>query len=233
MAAQPFASLASAAIAPDVGHQWATNLHKGLRECAEEFGAPLIGGDLALHQKEGTPGVISVTVLASPVLSNGRVITRSGAQVGDVIAVTGKLGGSLDPDGGGRHLNFPPRITEAIELATVMGDDLVAMIDVSDGVASESRRIAESVSSPIQMRIHAEAVPCNAGCDWRAAIGDGEDYELLFCARSRPPESVLGVPITVIGEIHPSAVGESQVVVIESGLEIDVDDLGWVHKSSS
>ena len=233
MAARPFASLASAALAPDVGHTWATELHEGLRLCGEEFGAPLIGGDLALHSEPGAPGVISVTVLASPVLPDDRVITRGNAKPGDYIAVTGKLGGSLNPDGSGRHLDFLPRINEAIELASLMGENLVAMIDVSDGVASESRRILESVTEPIQMRIHAESVPCNDGCDWRSAIGDGEDYELLMCCRSHPPTSVLGVPVTVIGEIVQSANEKSEVIVIESGNEIHIDDLGWEHKSQS
>ena len=231
MAARPFASLASAALAPNLGNHWAHELHEGLRMCADEYAAPLIGGDIALHAKENTPGVISVTVLASPALPDDRIVTRSGAKPGDYIAVTGRLGGSLQSDGRGRHLDFTPRIAEAIELASVMGDNLVAMIDVSDGVASESRRLIEAASVPIRMVLDASSIPCHDGCDWRSALGDGEDYELLMCCRARPPKSVLGVRVAVIGQVGESISGESAGVVIDSGAEIRIDDLGWEHKA--
>ena len=84
---------------------------------------------------------------------------------------------------------------------------------------------------PIRMVIDAESVPCNPGSNWRGALGDGEDYELLFCCRSAPPESVLGVPISVIGRVESSASDASDVVCFESGAEIDIDDLGWEHRA--
>jgi len=169
--------------------------------------------------------------LAVPALPNDRVVSRDGAAPGDVLAVTGRLGGSLETDGGGRHLDFPPRINEAIELATILGDGLSAMLDVSDGVGSDARQLIASARRDVRIAIDASAVPTNAGRSWKQALSDGEDYELLFTASKPPPEMVCGVPITVIGYVAEALDQTPPVVAIDSGMEIDVESFGWEHRS--
>lgn len=231
MAARPVGSLASAALPPGTSGAWAEALHSALAATGLEFGAPLIGGDLAILPSSSSVPVISVTVLAVPALPNDRVVSRDGAAPGDVLAVTGRLGGSLETDGGGRHLDFPPRINEAIELATILGDGLSAMLDVSDGVGSDARQLIASARRDVRIAIDASAVPTNAGRSWKQALSDGEDYELLFTASKPPPEMVCGVPITVIGYVAEALDQTPPVVAIDSGMEIDVESFGWEHRS--
>ena len=227
MAARPVATVATATLDPSRSQGWAERLHAGLHQTALEFDAPLVGGDLAIHDRTDGPTVVSVTILATPAIPGGRVLTRGGAQVGDVVAVTGRLGGSLDPDGGGRHLDFPPRLQESIDLAGVLGEDLHAMIDISDGLGLDGSRLAEA--SGLALRIDGTAIPCSPGLDWRSAVGDGEDYELLFASATSPPEEIAGVPVTVIGKVVSGTPGRVDLVGLDRPRRID--DRGWDHRS--
>ena len=230
MAARPVATVAAATLGPDRTQEWATRLHQGLHETALAWNAPLIGGDLATHAITDGPTVITVSILARPALASGRVITRDGGRPGDLLAVTGSLGGSLDAGGGGRHLDFTPRLHEATSLAEILGEDLVAMMDLSDGVAQDAGRLA-SAGNAIA-RIDADSLPASPGCDWRSAVSDGEDYELLFACRTLPPSELLGTPVTVIGRLEtPSGTFPAGSVVVGEGQETRrIDHMGWEHR---
>ncbi|CAN5639017.1 thiamine-phosphate kinase [soil metagenome] len=211
---------------------------QGLLEACQEFGVYPLGGD--------TTGAEALTVDVSiwgqfsylPVL-------RSGARPGDLLAVTGELGASsagfLALENGDRdperlirkHLRPEPRVTVGQAAARL---DVRAMIDLSDGLASDVRHICEK--SGVGCRIELESLPI-AG-DTRqyldslgqspeslAATG-GEDYELLVAA----PETVIGdlaaeteVPLTVIGEIT-----DSGVEFLRDGEKVE-DLSGWDHFS--
>jgi thiamine-monophosphate kinase len=227
MAARPIATIAAATLSPRRSHGWAEQLHAGLHETGLAFDAPLIGGDLATHISEDSADVIAVTILAIPALPANRVISRKGAEAGDLLAVTGRLGGSLDSAGGGRHLDFPPRLEEAIQLAELLGPDLVAMLDVSDGVARDAGRLA--AAGGLDAHITAATLPCNPGCGWKEAVGDGEDYELLFACRRQPPAMLNGVPVTVIGRFVESASAPGAVKIEVDGTIRSITDLGWEH----
>ena len=104
-----------------------------------------------------------------------RLVLRSGAKPGDVVFVTGKLGGSL----AGKHLRFIPRIREARWLTQHF--HINAMMDVSDGLASDLQRLVES--SHVGFDICSRQVPRTGSL--RAALTDGEDFELLFTVSPR------------------------------------------------
>ena len=229
MAATPVATLAAATLPRGVHRSWGVALYEGLRSTAAEFAAPLVGGDLALFQDDASSAVVSVTVLARPALRNDRLITRSGARPGDLVAVTGELGGTLQEDGGGRHLDFPPRINEAIALAESLGEDLVAMLDISDGVASDAQRIIEAAEVPIRCVLQAAWVPARDGVSWQQALSGGEDHELLFCTRSQPPASIGGIPISVIGRVEAASASTPSLVAIEKDAVHDLAGQGWEH----
>ena len=110
-------------------------------------------------------------------VEGARLITRSGGQPNDVLFVTGTLGGSF----GGRHLNFVPRIAEGRWLSS--HGYARAMIDLSDGLATDLPRLA--AASKCGFQIDSAALPKTRGCDSVQAMCDGEDYELLIAVDPR------------------------------------------------
>ena len=115
--------------------------------------------------------------------------------------------------------------------AEALGDDLVAMMDISDGIAQDAGRLA--AAGDAVAHLDPASIPASAGCDWRAAVGDGEDYELLFACRTPPPEHLLGTPVTVIGRLAAPSNGcpVGAVVVGEGSRTERIDHLGWEHRS--
>ena len=126
------------------------------------------------------------------------------------------VGGSL----GGRHLDITPRLSEAHWLAA--GRFATAMMDLSDGLAKDLPRLAGA--SALGFRIDPARLPCHDNCGSEQALGDGEDYELLFTVNPRKkqrlaeqwPQHFPDVPLTCIGTMVSA--GEGMVL---SG--------GWDH----
>lgn len=229
MAGMPVASLAAAALPLDEtrwGRERVDALLAGLVDAANRAGAPLIGGDLA-SVPASAPLVLSVTVLARP--GPAGVITRHGARPGDVVAVTGCIGGSMLPDGGGRHLTFQPRVDAALDLARRIGDRLHAMIDVSDGLGRDLGHVARA--SRVRIEIDPARIPCTPGRAWRDAIGDGEDYELVVVAAPPLPPRIgpgAGVSLTVIGRVCAPGPGGAEVVAsVDADSARDGNESGW------
>ncbi len=146
---------------------WVEGFYRGLAAAARRYGVAIVGGDVA--QADGALAA-SLTLIGET--AAGRILARRGARRGDWIYVTGVLGGSLPS---GHHFRFQPRLAEGAWLATQPG--VRAMMDVSDGLAKDLNALtpvgAESAIDPA-------AVPRRTGVDLRAAISDGEDYELVF-----------------------------------------------------
>lgn len=227
MAGNPVAALAAATLPPNFGQERANALFDAMRQTAAHYDCPLVGGDLAFHADASHPLICSVTVLAEPP-SSGAVL-RSGAKPGDVVCVTGPLGGSLEPDGLGRHLTFEPRIKLAQQTAAALGDRLHAMIDISDGLGRDASHIAEM--SGVQIVLDAAKIPCQPGCDWRRALADGEDYELCFAAAPPAPARIGTTAIVQVGEVLAARVGGPLVAVISGEKWFAADEFGWQHRS--
>lgn len=228
MSARPVAVLVAATLPPDLGGDRARLLVDAMRSTALAHRCPLIGGDLAFHDEAASPLTCSVTVLAEP--ADHPPVTRAGAQPGDRVYVTGVLGGSIQPDALGHHLTFEPRIDEALALAASLGPRLHALIDLSDGLGRDASHIA--ARSGVQIRLDAAAIPARDGLDWRRALGDGEDYELCWTASGDVPQTLEGLPVTMVGRVcaEPGH-GEPRVVVEEGGRVIDVTEMGWQHQT--
>ena len=205
MAGIPLAAFVAVALPLGEAVTIAQGLHAGMVPLAERFGVALAGGDT--NAWDG-PLVVSVTVLGET--NPTGPVRRSGAQPGDVVVVTGPLGGSLAT---GRHLRPIPRIDEALKVAARV--PIHAMIDLSDGLASDLGHIlvesghlgAELDANQVPIHPDALALPTLEGWTPLAhALRDGEDFEL--CLTLNPTDwdrlqrqPIVGVTLTRVGTI--------------------------------
>lgn len=167
MGGRPTAAVLALTLGSNVSLGWLEQFYRGLAACARRHRVAIVGGDIA--QAEGVLAA-SLTLLGEA--TGPRTLTRTGARRGDRIYVTGVLGGSLRS---GHHYKFAPRLAEGAWLAR--RSEVLAMMDVSDGLAKDLHAITPPGTAPA---LEAKAVPLRAGATVRAALSDGEDYELLF-----------------------------------------------------
>ena len=206
-------------------------LYDGIAAAAEDTGTDVVGGDLST----GPTIVITVTVVGR-LRPGERPVLRSGASAGDSLVVTGPLGAAaaglrILRDGPTTlsaeanllveaHVRPSARIAEGRLLAQC---GVTAMIDLSDGIASDVRRIAEASGVGIVL----EEIPVADGATGEEAMCGGDDYELLFAVAD--PEHVirqfagarLRAPI-VVGRCTANA--EERLY---RGAELP--DCGWEH----
>lgn len=239
MGGKPLAAFLSLALPKNLPQKWADGFFRGLLDLADRYKVTLAGGDVA----QSPSGILADIVVAGEV-PRGQAILRSKAHAGDLIYVTGELGGSaealhrlmrgqkLDPKNYSRHFFPDPRLKigkflREKKLAT-------AMIDLSDGLSTDLAHICDE--SGVGARLFASAIP-------RAVLGEaaetvtldfalhgGEDYELLFTARSNAkiPRKIAGVPVTRIGQITRS---RGMALVNEKNKTVILKPQGWEHFS--
>ena len=250
MAARPAWALATALYDPADAR--IDELAAWIHEWGLRWKCPVVGGDLASWGKAsgrscdagsggvggeggegGRPLVLGVTAAGWVDSGTPPIGLRSSARPGDCVWVTGRFGGSFES---GRHLLVTPRVCEGLALRAALGDDLHAMIDVSDGLGLDAHRIA--VSSGVRIEIEAELVPRHEGvADWRRACSDGEDYELCFTTPRASLNDLEGwaseVALTRVGRvIAVSPCGQPEAVVIADGRLHGGSKLGWDHAQS-
>lgn len=166
MGGRPRVAVVALMLDPRTRIDWLRGFYRGLATAARRFDTQVVGGDVA--QATGTLAA-SVTLIGE---ATARAISRSGARLGDWIFVTGTLGNTLRT---GHHFRFTPRLTEGAWLARQK--EVTAMMDVSDGLAKDVHALCPRGAKPV---LYPSALPLREGADLRAALSDGEDYELLF-----------------------------------------------------
>lgn len=172
MGGRPTAAVLALTLDPRVKLAWIEQFYRGLAACARAYRVPIVGGDVAQAN-----GIVAASLTLLGEQTGPRVVTRTGARVGDAIFVTGALGCSLQT---GHHHRFTPRLAEGAWLARQR--DVRAMMDVSDGLAKDLHALTPRGGAPA---LEADALPRRAGADVRAALADGEDYELVFALAAR------------------------------------------------
>ncbi len=243
MATIPVAAVVSVGLPIGFSQAQLKELHSGIIEASDKFNCPLIGGDIT-KWADASKFVINVAMLSRPAANPP--VRRNGAKVGDAICVTGSLGGALL----GKHLNFTPRVKEALKITSLV--KLNSMMDLSDGLSSDLNRIC--TQSGVGAIIDANSIPISpdakkAPDPFFAALNDGEDFELLFTltqknyeilqkkceAKRSPPCLVLrsktvgeddSVPITRIGTITEA--GKIQIKMSDGSIH-DLKPSGYDH----
>lgn len=230
-------------------------LFEGVRAACDQYRVDLVGGDTT-----ASPSglVISVAILGRT--RKGNEVYRSGAKDADVLCVTGDLGGAyiglqvlerekevfladpnMQPDLEkheyvvGRQLRPQARMDIIHELAD-LGVQPTAMIDISDGLASELMHISKN--SGVGIRIFEDKIPIDQDAfntavefnldPFTCALNGGEDYELLFTIRQSDVEKLKKhQDIQLIGYVHANP--SENVLVTKGGNAVPLKAQGWVH----
>ncbi|MCF6287311.1 MAG: thiamine-phosphate kinase [Candidatus Hydrogenedentes bacterium] len=225
MGGRATAVLVTLALPEDLPVSYAEGLYRGLADAVESVGATIVGGDTTAS-RSGI--IIDITVIGEVV---GRPVLRSGAQPGDVIAVTGAIG----ERGAGLHallhdvdaselirayLHPSPRIEAGQWFQAQPG--VHAMMDVSDGLLPDARHIAQA--SGVGIDLFSDKLPKNDRLDayWKSQgeggslqrVRSGEEYELLVVLAAAEFDMICeafsrytGLLISVIGECTKSHEG--------------------------
>ncbi|MBA4186984.1 MAG: thiamine-monophosphate kinase [Planctomycetaceae bacterium] len=225
MAGKPIGAVVSVAL-PRSSRELAEQLYLGLRDVGDAFGVPIVGGDT---NSWNGPLVISVTAFGEA--SERGAVLRSGAKPGDWIFVTGPLGGSIR----GHHLDLTPRVREALALHAAV--ELHAMCDISDGLAGDLNHILEE--SKCGAVLFAEAIPVSSDAvemsrtsgktPLQHALGDGEDFELVFTVSPADGERLLREP-PISGLVKIGECVESGLWLEMAGKREPLQPTGWVHE---
>jgi thiamine-monophosphate kinase len=259
MGARPVAAFLSLGLPPDLVQNtkarsaWVDRFLDGFLALAEAHRTPLAGGDLA------ESAIPVADIVLTGVVENGKALLRSGAWPGDLLYVTGSLGGAaaglvqlaqlakaarrsrwarrLQPPRIPANLKallaphlFPhPRIVQGRWLAR--HSLATAAIDLSDGLSTDLAHLCEE--SGVAAEVNAAALPIHSAATEAQAVHGGEDYELLFTAGPsvRVPRRIAGVPVTCIGHVGRKSRAKSQVTLITARGSRPLAPQGWEHFS--
>lgn len=254
MGARPCAAFLSLALPASLTRarkgqkSWADRFFDGFLALGEELATPLAGGDLA-----EAPLALADIVLVGAV-KKGRALLRSGAQAGDLIYVTGRLGGSAlglaHLEAAAKHVRRGRKSAAEQARETPLGPHLypqprlaqgqflaerrlaTAAMDVSDGLSIDLTRLA--AASGVATEIDAAALPLFAGATLTQALDGGEDYELLFTARptAKIPATIAGVAVTCIGRVLARRKGRPAAALCEGKKKTALEPKGWQHFAS-
>jgi thiamine-monophosphate kinase len=230
---------------------WVERFLDGLLALAEAHKTPLAGGDLS-----ESPLAVADIVLVGAV-ERGKALLRSGARPGDLLFVTGALGGAaaglarLGELAGAKktqlsrlkppsipqkqeallapHLYPQPRIAQGLWL--VRHRLATAAIDLSDGLSTDLAHLCDE--SGVAAEVDAAALPIHPAANLSQALNGGEDYELLFTApqAARLPRSIGTVAITRIGRILKPRAGQPAVTLLTAQGSRPLEPHGWEHFS--
>lgn len=233
MATIPLAAVVSVALPADFGQSHPAvskveplkELHSGIILACDKFACPLIGGDIT-KWADTSKFAINVAMLSKP--ASHPPVRRNGAKVGDAVCVTGSLGGALF----GKHLNFTPRVNEALKITALV--KLNSMMDISDGLSSDLNRIC--TQSQVGAILDAKSIPISDEAKttpdpFSSALNDGEDFELLFTLAEDQCDKLLKqwkdlLPITRIGTITDS---QKMQIKTPDGRITDLKPSGYDH----
>ena len=216
-AGTPKYALVSMGLPEGMSVEYVERIVKGMLDLARKFKINIVGGDISKADKL----VIDVSLLGF--VKKRNLVLRSGAKAGDIIFVTGGLGGSIK----GKHLRFLPRIKEAKKLAENF--KINSMIDISDGLCADLGHILEM--SKVGAVIFESMIPVSKDAGTlNEALYSGEDFELLFTASKKEAQRLIKSRIAYakpIGEIVAKKRG--LILVDRNNLKKNLRPKGYKH----
>jgi thiamine-monophosphate kinase len=237
MGARPLGYLMTIALPAGLDDDGLAGFAAGLAEDQARYGIFLLGGDTV-----STPGPLSLSITVLGTVEPGAALRRAGAQPGDEIWVSGRIGDGwlglraargerADPDGtlAARYRLPEPRLALGRALRGVAH----ACMDVSDGLLQDLSHLCRA--GGLAAEVEAARVPvADAAAPIEALVTGGDDYELLFAAPPERAEAVRaagaasGTPVTRVGRF---TAGEPRVTLLgEGGVDITPARLGWSHR---
>ena len=227
MGAKPVGMLVAMAL-PESWRAMLDPLTDGIGEAAHLCDAPVLGGDMS----RATELSLTFTVIGSA----RDVLLRTAARPGDMVYMTGTIGGSgaalsafergVQPhaDHRARFAHPVPRIREALWLAD---QGAVSAIDISDGAAADIGHLA--AASRVAVCINVESIPTAAGVSSLDALKSGEEYELVVTAPAELDrdafERRFGIPLTPIGSVQK---GAAEAIFLLNGEPVQPPS-GYLH----
>ncbi len=248
MGARPVAIFLSLAVPAPLARarksnpSWVDRFYTGLLALADQYQVPLAGGDLA-----ESPGGEAARALADIVvvgaITPGKALLRSGARPGDLLYVTGSLGGAaaelreLDSSparfrklnrASVDHPHFYPQPRIAVGQGLLRRGLASAAIDISDGLSVDLEHLCEE--SKLRAEVDAARLPVHPSASLADALHGGDDYELLFTAApsARIPNTIAGVPVHRIGQMLPQA-RQPRMMLLQDGQRNALAPEGWQH----
>lgn len=243
MGCRPVWAIVTLGLQPDLPHKGLVEMYEGIAEACAHYGSVIVGGDIV----RSPTFFISIAVYGCATDKNGRLLERSGASVGDLIAVTGHLGCSaagLMMATGKKRFNIDcsehfkathnrpmARLSEATVLADHGGR---CAMDVSDGLFDALEKICES--SQVGAVLWANDIPADKYLkqampdDWpNIALSGGEDYELLFTAPKDLYDIVASKFETAVTKVGQIVEGPPVIKVLDSNGNAIPNRKGWDH----
>ncbi|MBO7199704.1 MAG: thiamine-phosphate kinase [Alistipes sp.] len=232
MGATPTAVLLSLSLSEATQGEWVEGFMRGFYEGCKSYGVALVGGDTTASRDK-----VCINVVAIGRAPKANIKRRSAAKVSDIICVTGKLGasskglvdimfGDLDTAAAKAHRRAQARIVEGRWLGEC--EAVHAMMDVSDGVASDIKHIMEQ--SGVGAEIELTKIPSDY--DIRYATTGGEDYELLLTVAAERFDEVAealyrdtGTTLTAVGVVT----ADRELRWLENGVPSELELRGFTH----
>ena len=229
MGAKPHSILLALSL-PQIDHHWLKDFSQGLYDCCDQFGVSLIGGDTTQSPH------LTITVTALGWIETGQAVTRAGAQVGDLICVSGTIG---DAAFALQHMGHPlqKRLdypTPRCQLGQQLKGLASSMIDVSDGLAQDLGHIlkASGVGAVLQLDqlpISSDIARLEQEKKWQLALAGGDDYELCFTISPQNyhllAQQKLDVNLTIIGQITKNL----GLTFFQNGVDYSIQFHGYQH----
>jgi thiamine-monophosphate kinase len=238
MGGEPLACFLSLGFPADVPQSWIRGFLRSLLALARRHKVQLAGGDVS------SAAQITADIVVTGEVPFGTAILRSGARPGDLIYVTGALGGSaatlkelftgkaVKPTKSSPH--FYP--TQRLEVGKFLRKRhlVTAMIDLSDGISVDLTHICDE--SGVSSVLISNKIPIAGKSNLELALHGGEDYELLFTASKslKVPSRIAGVAVTQIGEIRNRRDYSSAIQILgDNGKVRPLPQRGWQHFKKS